>query len=209
MTSRALAVDALIAGGDPLQRSSAAPRHRPIAFCPVFDRGCAGKRLWTRLNRFPLPLRLADLHSAAAGSTERHPPPPTPISVDAPDPPTKSRPEHLLNQVSVSDPSIPPVDALSPPASSASVPNIPRARRRDSGDGSAQVGYRSTPLTETELMVPTPRAAVAGVAGDVLAGDGEQGSRVQTRPVKRIRSAACAGAPGKPRSSPLTLKLAQ
>ena len=209
MTSRALTVDALIAGGDTLRYSFASPRHRSIIFCLVFVRGCAGKHLWISMNRSPLPPRPADLRSAAACSTERRPCPPSPISVDATDPAITRRPEHLLNQVSASNPSIPFADAPSPPASSASVPNTTRARRRDSGNGSAQVGHRSTPLTEMELMVPTPRAAVAGVAGGVLAGDGEQGSRVQTRPVKRIRSAARAGAPVKPRSSPLTIKLAQ
>ena len=87
----------------------------------------------------------------------------------------------------MSDPSILFDDAPSPPASSASIPNISRAHWRDSGDGSAQAGHRSTPLTETELMVPTPRAAVAGIAGGVFAGDGELGSRVRGRESDPLR----------------------
>ena len=53
MTSRALAVDALIAGGDPLQRSSAAPRHRPINFLGLFGGGFVRQHRTTRTTLFP------------------------------------------------------------------------------------------------------------------------------------------------------------
>ena len=91
--------------------------------------------------------------------------------IAAPHSPTL-RPLHLLDTVNFTESSDLVAGAASPPTSSASVPNTTRARRRDSGDGSVQVGHRSTPLTETELMVRTPRAAVAGIAGGIFAGAG-------------------------------------
>ena len=111
---------------------------------------------------------------AASPAQPRAPPPAAAHSISAVTAPqtTPRRLDHLLDQVNLPDPFSSAADAPPPPPSSASFPCLRRARRRAPGDGSPSGGCRRVRLTETQLADPSRTAAVAGSAGDAVAGGG-------------------------------------
>jgi hypothetical protein len=84
-------------------------------------------------------------------------------------------PEYLPDPANSTDTLAPAADDRRAAPSSASVPRLPRARRRFPGDGGRRRTHHRIPLLEAQLPVPPRTAAVAGRAGDAVAGGGRGG----------------------------------
>jgi hypothetical protein len=150
---------------------AAAPRRPSSGFRRVFGRRTVAARAPPPRARAPSPAPLTRPRTADVAA-------PSFSAATAPQA-TARRPNNPLLQVntSITPNTVAGVRRAAP--SSASFTCFHRARRRALGDGSPRGGSRRVRLAEMQLTVPPRTAAVAGSAGDAVAGGGR--GEIRTR----------------------------
>ena len=126
-------------------------------------------------SRISSPAPAASPPTLAALPSLRRPSPSNPFSAAVAPSTAARRPHHRLRQVNHPSTSLPVVDVPLPPASSTSVTPTNRARRGVSDDGGRRGRCQWLPLTKPKLLTPPPRAAVAGIAGELVGRGGGRG----------------------------------